>query len=62
MKSSNIEAYPPHLPQSITQDDFDRRVEYLECFVIRCEVEQNFPKRIIFTDSAYFKLNCHNSV
>jgi hypothetical protein len=28
---------------SLTEDDFDRRVEFSEWFLIRCEAEPDFP-------------------
>jgi hypothetical protein len=47
-------------------DDFDRRVEFTEWFLIRCEAEPDFPRSIPWTDEASFTLNGginrHNSV
>jgi hypothetical protein len=49
-----------------TEDNFYRRVEFPECFLIRCEAEPDFPQQIMWTDEASFKLNGqinkHNSV
>jgi hypothetical protein len=61
-----LTAYRPHLLQMLTEDDFDRRVEFSEWFLIRCEAEPDFPRHIPWTDEASFKLNGrinrHNSV
>jgi hypothetical protein len=50
----------------LTEDDFVRRVEFSEWFLIRCESEPDFPQCILWTDEASFKLNDrinrHNSV
>jgi hypothetical protein len=47
-------------------DDFDRRVEFSEWFLIRCEAEPDFPRSILWTDEASITLNGginkHNSV
>jgi hypothetical protein len=43
---------------SLTQDDFNRRLEFAEWFLIRCEAESDFPRRILWKDEeASFKLN-----
>jgi hypothetical protein len=42
---------------SLTENDFDRRVEFSEWFLIRCEAEPDFPQRVLWTDEASFKLN-----
>jgi hypothetical protein len=39
------------------KDDFDWRVEFSEWFLIRCEAEPDFPRRILWTDEASFKIN-----
>jgi hypothetical protein len=50
----------------LIEDDFDRTVEFSEWFLIRCEAEPDFPRRILWTNEASFKLNGqinrHNSV
>jgi hypothetical protein len=66
VKALKLEAYRPHLLQMLTEDDFDRRIELTEWFFIRCEAEPDFPRRILCTDEASFKLNGrinrHNNV
>jgi hypothetical protein len=50
----------------LTEYDFDQRVDFSEWLLIRCEAEPDFPRRILWTDEASFKLNGrinrHNSV
>jgi hypothetical protein len=41
----------------LTEDDFDRRVEFSEWFLIHCEAEPDFLRRILLTDEASIKLN-----
>jgi hypothetical protein len=66
VKALTLAAYRPHLLQTLTEDDFDRTVEFSEWFLIRCEAEPDFPRRILWTDEASFKLNVrinwHSSV
>jgi hypothetical protein len=66
VKALKLTSYSPHLLQMLTEDDFDRRVEFSEWFMIRCEAEPDFPRRILWTDEVSFKLNGrinrHNSV
>jgi hypothetical protein len=66
VKALKLKAYRPHLLQMLTEDDFDRRIEFCEWFSIRCEAEPDFTRRILWTDEASFKLNGrinrHNSV
>jgi hypothetical protein len=50
----------------LTEDVFDRRVEFPERFLIRCEAEPNVPWHVLWTDETLFRLNGqinkHNSV
>jgi hypothetical protein len=57
VKALKLKAYRHHLLQMLTEDDFDRRVEFSEWFMIRCEAEPDFPRRILWTDEVSFKLN-----
>jgi hypothetical protein len=41
----------------LTEDDFDRSLEFSEWSVIRCEAEPDFPRRILWRDEVSFKLN-----
>jgi hypothetical protein len=66
VKALKLKAYRPHLLQMLTEDDFDRRIEFCEWFSIRCEAEPDFTRRILWTDEASLKLNGrinrHNNV
>jgi hypothetical protein len=66
VKALKLKTHCPHLLQMLTEDDFYRRIEFSEWFLIRCEAEPDFPRRILWTDEASFKLNGrinkHNSV
>jgi hypothetical protein len=66
VKALELKACRPRLIQMLTEDDFDLRVEFSERYLIRCEVEPDFPRRILWTDEASFKRNGrykkHNSV
>lgn len=57
MKSLKLKPYRPQLHQGLLEDDFDRRVEFSELFVIRCEADSDFQNRVLWTDEASFKLN-----
>jgi hypothetical protein len=47
-----------HVPsQCSLTDDFDRRVEFSAWFLIRCEAEPEFLRRILWRNEASFKLN-----
>jgi hypothetical protein len=52
-----LTACRPRLLKMLTEDDFDRRVEFSEWCLIRCEAEPDFPRRILWADEASFKLN-----
>jgi hypothetical protein len=57
VKALKLKARRPRLLQMLRDDDFDRRVEFSEWFLIRCEAEPDFPRRILWTDEGGFKLN-----
>jgi hypothetical protein len=60
VKVLKLKTYRPHLLQMLTEDGFDRRVELSEWFLIRCEAEPDFPRRILWTDVASFILKRPN--
>jgi hypothetical protein len=66
VKVLKLKTYRPRLLQMLREDDFDRRVELSEWFLIRCEAEPNFHQRILWTDVVSFilnsRINRHNSV
>jgi hypothetical protein len=66
VKGLKLKATRPHPLQMLTEDDFDPMVELSKWVLIHCEAEPDFPRRILWTDRASFKLNGrinrHNSV
>jgi hypothetical protein len=57
LKDLKLKVYRPQLIQSLSEDDFDRRVEFCEWYSIRCEAEPDFYRRILWSDEAIFKVN-----
>lgn len=49
--------YKVILTQELSQDDFDRRVEFCEDMQMRCNNDNMFVKNIVFSDEASFFLN-----
>lgn len=66
MKAVQFKPYRPRVLQQLSEDDFDRRLEFCELFLARLAVEPDLPERILWTDEAQFKINGlvnrHNSV
>jgi hypothetical protein len=63
-ESEKIRPFKIHLVQELTEDDFDRRAEFCEIMMERCNAEHNFSQNILFSDEATFMLhgivNRHN--
>lgn len=66
MKSLKFKPYRPRLLQELSEDDFDRRLEFCEQFLARMIIQPDLAKVIVSTDEAQFKLNGlvnrHNSI
>lgn len=66
MKTLKFKAYRPRLLHALNEDDFDRRVQFCEEFLVRLAADPNLTNRILWTDEASFKMNGmvnrHNSV
>jgi len=45
------------LVHELNEDDPDRRVEFCEMMMDRIIADDNFSRRIVFSDEATFKLN-----
>lgn len=56
-KKLKLRPYRPTLLQGLNEDDPDRRLEFCESYVIRCEADTNFYKTILWSDEATFKIN-----
>ena len=56
--------YKIHLVQELSEDDFDRRMEFCDIMMRKFDENQNFFNRIVFSDEATFmlhgELNRHN--
>lgn len=57
LKKEKQHPYKPILVQALSEDDFDRRVEFCEYMMERCNNEADFVNNIIFSDEATFYLN-----
>lgn len=66
MKTLKFKAYRPRLLHALNEDDFDRRSQFCEEFLVRLAADPTLPDRILWTDEASFKMNGlvnrHNSV
>lgn len=66
VKKLHFRPYIPRLVQSLTEDDFDRRMEFCEEFLALIQKQTNLPNLIIWSDEAKFHVdgcvNRHNSV
>lgn len=49
--------YKVHLVHELSEDDFDRRLEFSENLQILCERDEMFARNILFSDEATFSLN-----
>lgn len=57
LKHLNFKIYRPRLLQQLNDDDFGKRVEFCEYYLIRCEAEPDFYRRILWSDEAMFKIS-----
>jgi transposase len=49
--------YKIHLAQELSEDDFDRRMEFCDVMMRRLDENEDFSKCIVFSDEATFMLN-----
>lgn len=57
LKLHKFHPYKLHIVQELSDDDFDRRVEFCETFAQKIAGDPNLPLRICFSDEATFFLN-----
>jgi hypothetical protein len=57
LNSNKYHPYKIHLVQELSEDDFDRRIEYCDTMMQRLDTDPNFVKNIVFSDEASFLLN-----
>lgn len=57
LKARKWKCYIPRLVQHLEEDDLGRRREFCQWFLAKCEQESRFPRTILWSDEAKFKLN-----
>lgn len=57
LKQNHYHPYKVRLVQELSEDDFDRRVEFCETMMDRYVQEPNFLAKIVFSDEATFTLH-----
>lgn len=57
LKTNKFHPYKLHLVQELSEDDFDRRVEYCDTVMQKLDIDENFSNSIVFSDEATFMLN-----
>ncbi|XP_014768026.1 uncharacterized protein LOC106867617 [Octopus bimaculoides] len=57
LKRAHWKSYVPNLIQALNQDDPDRRVQFCKWYLDKFAEDATFPKKILWSDEATFKLN-----
>lgn len=57
LKRQKFHPYKLQLTHELNEDDFDRRMDFCEQMMERCNVDENFASNIVFSDEATFMLN-----
>lgn len=57
MKQIKFHPYEIHFVQELSEDDFDRRLEFSEIMMERIDTDPNFIFNIAYSDEATFQLN-----
>ncbi|XP_025264625.1 uncharacterized protein LOC112637997 [Camponotus floridanus] len=57
LKKNEFHPYKIHPVQELSEDDFDRRVEFCEDVMQRIDMDPEFATKIVFSDEETFKLN-----
>lgn len=57
LKTEKYHPYKVCLVQELLEDDYDRRVQFCEEIMGRCDENNGFPLNILFSDEATFYLN-----
>lgn len=57
LKREKYHPYKIHLVQQLSEDDFDRRLEFCETMMDICNRDNNFTRNVVFSDEATFCLN-----
>jgi hypothetical protein len=54
-----LKSYVPCLVQELSEDDFDRRVEFAEEWIRRIDEDPTFGEHVLWSDEAIFRLSGH---
>lgn len=57
LKKIKFYPYKIHLVQELSEDDFDRRMEFYDVMMRKTDDDSNFVFNVIFSDEATFELN-----
>ena len=57
LKRFKLKSYIPTLVHALNEDDPDRRIVFCKWYLAKCEKDQEFQRRLIWSDEATFKLN-----
>uniref|UniRef100_A0A1B6HYH3 DUF4817 domain-containing protein n=1 Tax=Homalodisca liturata TaxID=320908 RepID=A0A1B6HYH3_9HEMI len=57
LKINKYKPFKVHLVQQLSEDDYDRRVEFCELVMRKCDDNRDFLTNILFSDEATFFLN-----
>lgn len=57
LRKQKMRPYKVHLVQELNEDDFDRRSQFCENLMERCNIDPLFANKILFSDEATFMLN-----
>lgn len=57
LKKEKLRPYKQQLIHELNEDDFDRRMEFCEQMMEKCNMDDNFAVNIVFSDEATFMLN-----
>ena len=62
LHSLELHPYRPHLVYAMSKDDPDRRTEFCETFINKCDHVLRFAEKILWSHEATFKMNSHMSI
>lgn len=57
LKRNSYHPYKVKLVQELSEDDFDRRLEFCEIMMTRCDQSPNFLANVVFSDEATFTVH-----
>ena len=57
LKRAQWRSFIPRLVHVLNEDDYDRIIQFCEWYQAKCAEDNQFPKKIVWSDEATFKLN-----